>query len=141
MLGNLCESGRSWQDTMLSWFDGRVGCQETKRYLDNFFAVTRTRPEEVGLAMCSVCFPERVQCLFFDREWDLKMTYQCVVSILIREQKLFQVSLLLRQHSYLTPSVSTSASAGSSVLSRCSVSTLSASMHTSQHHPEHVFMS
>jgi len=31
---------------MLNWFDGRVLCAETKRYLDNFLAVTRTRPDE-----------------------------------------------------------------------------------------------
>ncbi len=31
---------------MLHWFKGGVGCGETKRYIDNFFAVTRTRPEE-----------------------------------------------------------------------------------------------
>jgi hypothetical protein len=36
----------SWHETMLHWFDGRVSCGETKRYIDNFFAVTRTRPEE-----------------------------------------------------------------------------------------------
>jgi hypothetical protein len=49
---------------MLSWFDGHVGCQETKQYLDNFFAVTRTRPEESGLATnsvrCSVFFVSNV---------------------------------------------------------------------------------
>jgi hypothetical protein len=45
-LGNLCRAGMSWHGTMLHWFDGRVSCAETKRYIDNLFAVTRTRPEE-----------------------------------------------------------------------------------------------
>ena len=45
-LGCLCKAGMSWHDTMLHWFNGHVGCGETKRYIDNFFAVTRTRPEE-----------------------------------------------------------------------------------------------
>ena len=31
---------------MLSLFNGKVLCSETKQYLDNFLAVTRTRPEE-----------------------------------------------------------------------------------------------
>jgi hypothetical protein len=45
-LGDLCQAGLTWHGTMLHWFDGRVSCGETKRYVDNFFAVTRTRPEE-----------------------------------------------------------------------------------------------
>ena len=45
-LGNLCKAGMSWNDSMLHWFNGRVSCQETKRYVHNSFAVTRTRPEE-----------------------------------------------------------------------------------------------
>jgi hypothetical protein len=45
-LGDLCQPGRTWHDTMLKWFDCGVGCQETKRYIDNFFAVTRTRPDD-----------------------------------------------------------------------------------------------
>jgi hypothetical protein len=59
--GTLCEPGLSWQATMLKWFDGRVSCQETKRYLDNFFAVTRTRPEEPGPTMHSN-FSKQVWC-------------------------------------------------------------------------------
>ena len=49
-LGGLCKAGMSWHDTMLHWFNGRVSCGETKRYIDNFFAVTRTRPEEEAAA-------------------------------------------------------------------------------------------
>ena len=45
-LGNLCMPGLTWHDSMLRWFDGRVACQETKRYLHNFMSVTRARPEE-----------------------------------------------------------------------------------------------
>jgi len=45
-LGNLCVAGMTWHASLLQWFDGRVLCQETKQYLDNFFAVTRARPEE-----------------------------------------------------------------------------------------------
>ena len=45
-LGHLCEGGKSWHASLLHWFDGRVLCLETKRYWDNFLAVTRTRPED-----------------------------------------------------------------------------------------------
>ena len=45
-LGELCEAGMSWHDSLLHWFDGRVLCIETKRYVDNFLAVTRARPED-----------------------------------------------------------------------------------------------
>ena len=45
-LGNLCEAGLTWNESLLKWFDGRVACQETKRYVDNFLAVTRTRPDD-----------------------------------------------------------------------------------------------
>ena len=31
---------------MLHWFDGRVLCEEVKRYINNFMVVTRARPEE-----------------------------------------------------------------------------------------------
>ena len=46
-LGNLCEAGRSWHDSMLRWFDGRIPCEETKKYVSNFLSVTRARPEDV----------------------------------------------------------------------------------------------
>ena len=59
---------------MLNWFDGRVSCQETKRYLDNFFAVTRTRPEEMGLAMHLRVF-EQVSCLVSERVHVLKKVW------------------------------------------------------------------
>ena len=45
-LGNLCVAGKSWHDSLRHWFDGRLLCEETKRYVNNFLAVTRTRPEE-----------------------------------------------------------------------------------------------
>ena len=45
-LGNLCQSGKTWHESLLHWFDGHVLCAETKRYLDNFLAVTRARPED-----------------------------------------------------------------------------------------------
>ncbi len=43
-LGNLCAAGLSWQASLRHWFDGRVLCEETKRYVNNFLAVTRARP-------------------------------------------------------------------------------------------------
>ena len=58
---------------MLRWFDGRVLCQETKRYLDNFMAVTRNRPgdqieehsdddfDDEELLVCSQNFAEVVR--------------------------------------------------------------------------------
>ena len=45
-LGDLCTSGLTWHDALLGWFDGQVLCRETKRYVDNFLAVTRARAEE-----------------------------------------------------------------------------------------------
>ena len=45
-LGNLCVAGKSWHESMRHWFDGRLLCEETKRYVNNFLAVTRTRPDE-----------------------------------------------------------------------------------------------
>jgi len=45
-LGALCQAGKTWDASMLHWFDGRVLCAETKKYLDNFLAVTRTRPND-----------------------------------------------------------------------------------------------
>ena len=42
-LGHLCRDSTSWHAAMLRWFDGRVLCLETKRYVDNFLAVTRTK--------------------------------------------------------------------------------------------------
>ena len=141
IVGNLCEPGRSWQDPMLSWFDGRVGCQETKRYLDNSFAVTCTRPGETGLAMYSVRFSEGVHCYFVERVWDFKMSSKRVASMLVIGQKLFQVSSFLCQHCSLTLSASISLLPGSAFYSRCSLLTLSASIHASQHHPEHVLVS
>ena len=41
-LGDLRGQHESWEQAMLSWFDGRVLCGESKRYIDNFLAVTRT---------------------------------------------------------------------------------------------------
>ena len=45
-LGNMCGSFDSWTKSMLHWFDGRVLCEEVKRYINNFIVVTRARPEE-----------------------------------------------------------------------------------------------
>ena len=45
-LGDLCDSGKSWHDTMLRWFNGHLLCEETKRYVQNFLVVTRIRPDE-----------------------------------------------------------------------------------------------
>ena len=44
-LGNLCTQ-QTWHESMLHWFDGRVLRYETKLNLDNFLAVTRTRPQD-----------------------------------------------------------------------------------------------
>jgi hypothetical protein len=41
VLAQLRGEHQSWHDAMLAWFDGRVLCLEAKRYIDNFFAVTR----------------------------------------------------------------------------------------------------
>ena len=35
----------TWVSAMQHWFDGRVLCEEVKRYLGNFMAVTRARPD------------------------------------------------------------------------------------------------
>jgi hypothetical protein len=45
-LGSLCQAGMTWHGSLLHWCDGRIPCQETKRYLDNLFAVTRARPDD-----------------------------------------------------------------------------------------------
>ena len=45
-LGDLCQAGRSWHDSMLHWFEGRIPCEEAKKYVSNFFFVTRARPED-----------------------------------------------------------------------------------------------
>ena len=34
---------------MLQWFDGRILSEESKRYIQNFLVVTRTRPEDDDL--------------------------------------------------------------------------------------------
>ena len=41
---NLRQQHESWQDAVVDWFDGKVLCQEAKRYIDNFLCVTRARP-------------------------------------------------------------------------------------------------
>ena len=45
-LGNLCQAGRTWQDSMLHWFDGRAACEETNKYVSKLLSVARARPED-----------------------------------------------------------------------------------------------
>ena len=45
-LGNLCTAGKSWHVSLRQCFDGRILCEETKRYVNNFLTVTRARPDE-----------------------------------------------------------------------------------------------
>ena len=45
-LGELCPADTAWQRAMVRWFDGHVLSHESKRYIDNFLAVTRTRPDD-----------------------------------------------------------------------------------------------
>ena len=45
-LGSLCKAGATWHESLLRWFDGRVLSHESKRYVDNFLAVTRARPDD-----------------------------------------------------------------------------------------------
>jgi hypothetical protein len=45
-LGDLCAAGKSWHESLLAWFDGRVLCREAKLYIDNFLSMTRTRPTD-----------------------------------------------------------------------------------------------
>ena len=35
-----------WGKALVHWFDGKVLCQEAKRYIDNFLVVTRSRPAQ-----------------------------------------------------------------------------------------------
>ena len=44
-LGNLTRGHQTWEDAMTSWFDGRVLCEEARRYISNFLVVSRARPE------------------------------------------------------------------------------------------------
>ena len=44
-LGDLTRGHQTWEDAMTSWFDGRVLCEEARRYISNFLVVTRARPE------------------------------------------------------------------------------------------------
>ena len=63
-LGHLCEAS-NWHDSLRNWCDGRVLCEESKRYLDNFFAVTRSRPEDDAT--------ENSDDAFSDEELDIDM--------------------------------------------------------------------
>ena len=45
-LGNLCTIQGSWHESMLHWFNGRILTEESKRYVNNYLAVTRARPDE-----------------------------------------------------------------------------------------------
>lgn len=42
--GNLRTTEHTWQEALATWLDGRILCQETKRYVGNFMAVHRVRP-------------------------------------------------------------------------------------------------
>ena len=48
-LAQMCGSADSWHAAMLQWFDGRILSEESKRYIQNFLVVTRTRPEDDDL--------------------------------------------------------------------------------------------
>ena len=45
-LGALQGPHPTWVNALQHWFDGRVLCEEVKRYLGNFMAVTRVRPDD-----------------------------------------------------------------------------------------------
>ena len=45
----MCSNADSWHAAMLQWFDGRILSEESKRYIQNFLVVTRTRPEDDDL--------------------------------------------------------------------------------------------
>ena len=45
-LSQLRQPDMTWQSSMLQWFDGRVLSAESKRYIENFLVVTRTRPQD-----------------------------------------------------------------------------------------------
>ena len=45
----MCGNADSWHAAMLQWFDGRILSEESKRYIQNFLVVTRTRPEDDDL--------------------------------------------------------------------------------------------
>ena len=47
-LGQMCGNENNWQSSMLRWFDGGILSHESKRYIQNFLVVTRTRPEDDG---------------------------------------------------------------------------------------------
>ena len=38
------DEDETWQEALTSWLDGRILCQEAKRYVGNFMAVHRVRP-------------------------------------------------------------------------------------------------
>ncbi|HIF22532.1 MAG TPA: hypothetical protein EYQ27_11655, partial [Gemmatimonadetes bacterium] len=45
-MGQLCASSDSWQGSMTQWLDGRILCDESRRYVINFLAVARVRPDD-----------------------------------------------------------------------------------------------
>ena len=45
-LGELKAPHTSWSGALRHWLDGHVLCEEIKRYLNNFMAVTRVRPDD-----------------------------------------------------------------------------------------------
>ena len=46
--GNLRASERTWQESLICWLDGGLLCEEQKRYVNNFLAVHRVRPQDDG---------------------------------------------------------------------------------------------
>eukprot|EP00973_Karenia_brevis_P008878 1202227-Karenia_brevis.AAC.1 len=45
-LGQMCGSHDTWHNSMLHWFDGNILSEESKRYINNFLAMTRVRPDD-----------------------------------------------------------------------------------------------
>jgi len=43
--GALRERDATWQQSLQQWLDGRILCEEAKRYVGNFLAVHRVRPQ------------------------------------------------------------------------------------------------
>ena len=45
-LSRLRPDGSTWEAALRTWLDGRILCEESKRYVGNFLAVHRVRPQE-----------------------------------------------------------------------------------------------
>jgi len=44
--GKLRTTDLTWQESLQTWLDGGIGCEETKRYVGNFLSVYRIRPRD-----------------------------------------------------------------------------------------------